>query len=99
MTKVLFRILAPFKFLRATALDPFGKTRERQQERQLIVTYKSLIQDLMNSEGSKDLQLIIQIANVPESIKGFGHVKERSIELAEIRWSKLMEEWRRRVDQ
>jgi indolepyruvate ferredoxin oxidoreductase len=97
MTKVLFRILAPLKFLRATALDPFGKTQERQQERQLIVTYKSLIQELMNSEGSKNLELIIQIANVPDSIKGFGHVKERSIKLAEIRWSKLMEEWRRGV--
>ena len=89
--------MAPLKFLRATALDPFGKTQERQQERQLIVTYKSLIQELMNSEGSKNLELIIQIANVPDSIKGFGHVKERSIKLAEIRWSKLMEEWRRGV--
>jgi indolepyruvate ferredoxin oxidoreductase len=94
MTHTLFCLLAPLKFLRATPLDLFGKTNERKKERELITTYKAMIKELMDAKNPGKLELALQIANVPESIKGFGHVKERSIELAEERWGKLIEEFK-----
>jgi len=94
MTHTLFCLIAPLKFLRATPFDLFGKTSERKKERQLIATYKSLIKELMDAKKPGKVELAIQIANVPESIKGFGHVKERSILQAEQRWSKLINEFR-----
>ena len=37
------KILAKFKFLRGTLFDPFGKTKERKMERQLIQDYEKTI--------------------------------------------------------
>src|SRR5439155_9852290 len=34
-----FRMLAKLKFLRGTALDPFGRTEERRAERRLVEDY------------------------------------------------------------
>ena len=39
-----FKLLARFKFLRGTVLDPFGKTDERRLERQLIDDYRASIE-------------------------------------------------------
>jgi len=77
-----FRALAKFKSLRGTAFDVFGKTGERRMERQLIEDYFGLIERFRTSLRSDNLAAAIDLARLPENIRGYGHVKERSIELA-----------------
>ncbi len=79
----LFNGLARFKFLRGTPLDIFGYSNERRMERKLITDYKETMSDtlaavseLKSSESyTQDLDRLVQIASVPEMIRGFGHVK------------------------
>jgi indolepyruvate ferredoxin oxidoreductase len=86
----VFKLLASLKGLRATPLDIFGYTSERQMERLLIEQYKTSIQELMNSkQGEGFNELALKIASIPESIKGYGHVKERAVEQAQQKWSEL----------
>lgn len=75
-----FRVLAKLRFLRGTALDPFNKTAERKRERQLITEYEATISELLNSLNAGNHALAVEIASLPEHIRGYGHVKERHID-------------------
>jgi len=87
-------VLPHFKGLRGTALDPFGYTEERRTERALIGEYRALIEEVMQGDlqGRKDLAL--QLANLPEEIKGYGHVKARNLTQVRARWQALLVQWR-----
>jgi len=89
-----FRVLARLKGLRGTAFDPFGRTEERRTERALIVEYRSAIEEVLRTLGPANLALAIEIARVPEMIRGYGHVKHRHLETARPKWDALMADWR-----
>jgi len=38
--------------------------------------------------------LALQLAHIPEQIKGFGHVKMRHLAAARGRWNDLLAQWR-----
>ncbi|MBU4519332.1 MAG: indolepyruvate ferredoxin oxidoreductase family protein, partial [Gammaproteobacteria bacterium] len=90
-----FRWLAKFKGLRGTALDIFGRTEERRAERALIGEYRSAIEELLDTLDAGNHALALEIASVPEQIKGYGHVKARNLAAASSRWAGLREQWRR----
>ena len=73
------RVLARMKGLRGTALDPFGRTEERRTERRLIDEYEQTIQGLLGRLDIGNLAVAVQLARLPEKIRGFGHVKERNL--------------------
>jgi indolepyruvate ferredoxin oxidoreductase len=80
-----FRFLARLKFLRGTALDPFGYTAERRHERELIVRYQAAIRAILPTlptlaESSQADALAL--AKIPEGIRGFGHVKAQAMHQA-----------------
>ncbi len=77
--KVAFRMLAKFKGLRGTALDVFGRTEERKLERQLIADYEALIEQIVAALTAHNHALAVSLASLPERIRGFGHVKDKSI--------------------
>jgi indolepyruvate ferredoxin oxidoreductase len=89
-----FRLLAKLKGLRGTALDIFGKTAERKMEQQLIVDYLEtmhVVLDKLNSDTKETLlPIALELANIPESIKGFGHVKEKNAAAARVKWDALL---------
>nr|MCU0927362.1 2-oxoacid:acceptor oxidoreductase family protein [Hydrogenophaga sp.] len=89
-----FKLLAKLKGLRGTALDVFGKTEERRTERALIGEYRASIEELMRELDADNHALALDVARIPEQIKGFGHVKERHLAAARARWSGLMAQWR-----
>jgi len=91
---VAMRGLARLKFLRGTALDPFGYTGERRTERTLIAQYRSCIEELLPALRTDNLALAVQIAAIPEEIRGFGHVKERNLAAARGKWDRLLADWR-----
>ncbi|WP_265943474.1 indolepyruvate ferredoxin oxidoreductase family protein [Dechloromonas sp. A34] len=74
-----FKHLAGFKGLRGGALDVFGKTGERRLERQLIADYIALLDDILGRLTSDNHAAAVVLASVPDEIRGYGHVKEKSI--------------------
>ncbi|MFN9476337.1 DUF6537 domain-containing protein, partial [Acidovorax sp.] len=90
-----FGVLAKLKGLRGTAFDPFGRTEERRMERALIVEYRACIEELLKGLTADNLALAVEIARIPEDIRGYGHVKERHLAAARPKWDGLMAQWRR----
>jgi indolepyruvate ferredoxin oxidoreductase len=84
-----FALLARLKFLRGSALDAFGRTKERLAERALPGEYEVRIRELLPRLGPESRDTALQIASVPESIRGFGGVKEESLRVARAEWERL----------
>ncbi|RZJ61472.1 MAG: indolepyruvate ferredoxin oxidoreductase family protein, partial [Acidovorax sp.] len=89
-----FGVLAKLKGLRGTAFDMFGKTEERRMERALIVEYRACIEELLAGLTADNHALAVEIARIPEEIRGYGHVKERHLKTARPKWDGLMVQWR-----
>ncbi|MBW8715473.1 MAG: indolepyruvate ferredoxin oxidoreductase family protein, partial [Variovorax paradoxus] len=89
-----FRLLARLKGLRGTALDIFGRTEERRTERALIGEYRASIEEVIAGLRAENHALALEIASLPEQIRGYGHVKERNLAAARSRWSELLAKWR-----
>ncbi|NKC13796.1 MAG: indolepyruvate ferredoxin oxidoreductase family protein [Gammaproteobacteria bacterium] len=87
------RLIARFKGLRGGALDLFGKTAERRMERQLIADYAGLMQRLLSALQPANHGIAIELAQLPESIRGFGHVKLACAEAAKARQVKLLQQF------
>ncbi|MBI1623045.1 indolepyruvate ferredoxin oxidoreductase family protein [Comamonas suwonensis] len=86
-------LLAGMKGLRGTAFDPFGRTEERRTERALIGEYRDCIDTLLSGLTAEKLALAVEIASIPEDIRGYGHVKERHLAAARTKWQALMARW------
>ncbi len=89
-----FGVLRRLKGLRGTALDVFGHSAERQTERALIGEYRACIEELLPGLSPERIALAVEIARIPEDIRGYGHVKERHLQAARAKWAGLMAEWR-----
>jgi indolepyruvate ferredoxin oxidoreductase len=89
-----FRWLAKMKGLRGSALDPFGRTAERRTERALIAEYRAAVDELLAGLNAGNLPLAVEIARIPEEIRGYGHVKERHLAAARAKWARLAAQWR-----
>jgi indolepyruvate ferredoxin oxidoreductase len=85
-----FKVVARLKGLRGTAFDPFGYSAERRQERALIGAYKQTVASLLASLTAANHLQAVEIASVPEQIRGFGHVKNDSIRRAKSREMELL---------
>lgn len=90
----VFRILAKLKGLRGTRWDIFGRTEERRLERALIVQYEQDVAEMLASLSFLRLPLAVDLARLPEEIRGFGHVKARNAEAAAQKREALLARWR-----
>jgi indolepyruvate ferredoxin oxidoreductase len=88
-----FKVLKRFKWLRGTALDVFGYTHERRTERALIAQYRSSVEVMLNQLTANNHALAVEMARIPEQIKGFGHVKARHLAAARQKWDALKAQW------
>jgi len=89
-----FKLLAKFKGLRGGALDFFGKTAERKMERQLIADYFATVDELLSKLDRNNLKLAVDIAEIPEIIRGYGHIKEANFAKAAAKREQLLDAWR-----
>jgi indolepyruvate ferredoxin oxidoreductase len=89
-----FRVLAKMKRLRGTALDIFGRTPERRMERQLIADYETLIEELLASLSAHNHPIAVELASIPEHIRGYGHVKEQHLRTAKAKEAELIAKFR-----
>jgi indolepyruvate ferredoxin oxidoreductase len=86
----LFGILSRLKGLRGTAFDPFGYTDERKTERALIGEYEQSVQALFAGLTRDNHALAVEIASLPETIRGYGHIKMKSIVAARQKRGELL---------
>ncbi len=86
----MFGILARLKFLRGTALDIFGRTEERRMERALIGEYEATVRALLQGLTRDNLALAVEIASLPETIRGYGYIKAKSVEAARRKQDELL---------
>ena len=89
-----FRFLAPLKFLRGTALDPFGRTEERRAERALIAEYETTVAEMLAGLSPTTLATAVALASLPERIRGYGHIKEKSMREAAAERARLLQRLR-----
>jgi indolepyruvate ferredoxin oxidoreductase len=93
----LFHVLARLKRLRGTPLDLLGLTAERRMERGLIGRYETIVRELCEALDAGGYDLAVEIASVPQLIRGFGPIKEANARYALEEWEKLLEKWRSNV--
>jgi indolepyruvate ferredoxin oxidoreductase len=89
-----FSALSKLKGLRGTAFDVFGRTAERRMERQLIAEYEALIEELLARLDRDNHSVAVQLASLPDEIRGFGYIKEDNLGKARVRWSELLARFR-----
>jgi len=96
-----FQWLARLRGLRGTAFDVFGRTEERRQERAWLARYQAMVQEICQAPGAKPggqdvarYQIALFLAQIPQDIRGFGHVKARASVLAMEKWQRLIAQFR-----
>jgi len=88
-----FKILKKMKFLRGDAFDIFGKTEERRMERRLRDEYLARLEVLSSGLTAANHALAVEIASLPDEIRGYGHVKDKAVVVAEKKLAELMAKW------
>ncbi|MEM9631037.1 MAG: indolepyruvate ferredoxin oxidoreductase family protein [Pseudomonadota bacterium] len=87
-----FDLLAKFKSARGKWYDPFGRTAERKAERALISQYESDVAEILKRLPNGNYGLLVELARVPDMIRGFGPVKEVNLEQAADKRQLLLEQ-------
>ena len=90
---VVLRVLAKFRFLRGTALDIFSYTKERRLERQLIDDYEAMLAGVCEHLDERHLAAAIELASLPDQIRGYGPIKEAAVETAGERRKEILDAW------
>jgi indolepyruvate ferredoxin oxidoreductase len=87
----LFNLLKKGKELRGGAFDIFGYTAERKMERRLITEYRAMLTDILGRLTRDNLATAVELAELPDEIRGYGYVKDASVVKAEARKADLLE--------
>ena len=89
-----FGVLAKWRKHRGTALDLFGKSAERKFERALIGEYETVVAEIMAKLTPQNHATAVDLASVPEHIRGYGHVRQAHLQVARKRESVLLAAFR-----
>jgi indolepyruvate ferredoxin oxidoreductase len=89
----LFKVLSRLKVLRGSPLDIFGYSEERRTERALIREYEETVERLLTGLTPQNHALAVQIASIPEEIRGFGPIKARHLAPARKKREELLAQY------
>jgi indolepyruvate ferredoxin oxidoreductase len=73
------KILASMKAVRGGPLDIFGYSAHRREERALIAWYRDLIAQVLDRLSGENLAQALEIAALPDQIRGYERIKEENI--------------------
>jgi indolepyruvate ferredoxin oxidoreductase len=90
----ILKLLARMKGLRGTAFDIFGYSAERKTERRLTGEYEATMVSVIAALDGGNHAVAVQIAALPEQIRGFGHVKEKNLAKVKAREASLLAAFR-----
>ena len=83
------RLLRGLRGLRGTRLDPFGRAHIRKLERTLISEYRALVLRALAAATPDTCDLVVQIAELPDLVRGYESVKLRSVGVFRARAAEL----------
>lgn len=90
----LFRILAKLKWVRGTVLDIFALTLERRLEQEDLACYRMDLAEICNGLSPENYDAAVEVAKIPEKLRGYGHIKARNRKTLFCRRSQLLDEFR-----
>ena len=90
----LFRILAKLKWVRGTVLDIFALTLERRLEQEDLACYRMDLAEICNGLSPENYDAAVEVAKIPEKLRGYGHIKARNRKTLLCRRSQLLDEFR-----
>ena len=93
----VLRVMARLRFLRGTPFDFFGVAAHRRLERRLPREYAARLDELLDGLTKENLDLAVEIASLPEGIRGYDTIKERHLEEARVKERELLDAFRRRA--
>jgi indolepyruvate ferredoxin oxidoreductase len=85
----VFRLLAKMRGLRGTPFDLFANSAHRHLERDLIAGYEKDVAHVLGVLSPLTLDTAIEILSLPDRIRGFGPVKEKSVRDVKARYAQL----------
>lgn len=88
--------LAKFRHLRGSMLDPFARSHDRRLDRELIADYERVVEEIITNLDHSNHEAAIELAAIPDQIRGYGHVRERYLASARKRQAALLEDFRHR---
>ena len=90
----VFGALARFKSLRGGPLDVFGYTAERRRERALRERYLAFADMLATSLRADNMAAALALAQLPDGVRGYGHVKLAALDQFDADWERLLAAYR-----
>ena len=78
--KPVLKLLYAMRGVRGTRLDIFGYDDVRRAERDLIVDYRESVERALNRLDSGTAEDVLALVALPEWIRGYEHIKLRSLE-------------------
>ncbi|MFC7553454.1 DUF6537 domain-containing protein [Pseudoroseomonas wenyumeiae] len=93
-----FRLLARLRRLRGTVLDPFRFSEDRKLDRRLLTEYEQVVEELITALHPGNHALAVELAALPEQIRGYGPIRRRHAGHAKRREASLLEQFRRREE-
>src|SRR5690606_18117214 len=77
-------------------LDPFARSHDRRLDRELIADYERVVEEIITNLDHSNHEAAIELAAIPDQIRGYGHVRERYLASARKRQAALLEDFRHR---
>ncbi|WP_328185496.1 indolepyruvate ferredoxin oxidoreductase family protein [Marinobacter sp. OP 3.4] len=75
-----FKLLAKFRGLRGTAIDPFRYSADRKLDRALLKEYQALVDRIEKGLDASNYDTFLQLAELPADVRGYGPVREQAAE-------------------
>jgi indolepyruvate ferredoxin oxidoreductase len=85
----VFRLLAKMRVVRGTPFDLFANSPDRHLERDLIKGYEKDVATVLSVLSPLTLETAIELLSLPDRIRGYGPVKEKSVVDAKTRYAQL----------
>ncbi|WP_120504318.1 indolepyruvate ferredoxin oxidoreductase family protein [Sulfitobacter mediterraneus] len=84
-----FAVMSKLRGLRGTLLDPFRNSAEAKLARRLLAEYEADVAFALENWSDDKSGDITALLNLPEQIRGYGHIRERHAEAAAVARAEL----------
>ncbi len=89
----VFRLLAGLRGWRNTWADPLRHTAERVLERRLLAQFEADVARLIEGQSAQRQASAVALAALPQTVRGFGHVKQLNADKAALARTALWLQW------
>ncbi|MBU2875532.1 indolepyruvate ferredoxin oxidoreductase family protein [Marinobacter salexigens] len=86
----VFKLLAKFRVLRGTPVDPFSYSSDRKMDRAQLKEYQQLVERIVSELDASNYDTFLQLAELGSEIRGYGPVREQAAEAVQEKHSQLI---------